>query len=105
MLATTEHGLMSGNDSDLEHEIFDAQIRMLYEHVPIVLTTNVVNAGIIALVLATSVGESQWWFFFGAIGVLSVVRAILYGGYLSGWPYPPSSHAWATLAIAGSALS
>jgi signal transduction histidine kinase len=96
---------MAGKSSDIEREIFDAQIRLLYEHVPIVLTTNVTNAGVIALVLATYMGERRWWFFFGAIAALTAVRAISWRGYLKGWPRPLSSHIWSTLATAGSALS
>src|SRR5215831_16865717 len=96
---------MTAKHSDIEDEIFDAQIRLLYEHAPVVLTTNVVNAGVIALVLAMYIGENQWWFFFGVIGALTAVRALLWHGYRSGWPRPPSSQIWATAATASSALS
>jgi signal transduction histidine kinase len=96
---------MTMKHTEIEHEIFDAQIRSLYEQVPIVLTTNVVNAGLVALVLATYIGETGWWFFFGLIGALTVARVILWRRYRSSSPHSPSTRTWAMLATAGSALS
>ena len=96
---------MMANRSEVEAELFDARIRLLYEQAPIVLTANVINAGLIALVLATSVGETRWWLFFGLIGVLTAARAMLWRGYRSAAPRASSTHSWAMLATAGSALS
>ena len=91
--------------SEIESRIFDAQIRLLYEQVPLVLTTNVVNAGLIALVLAAYVGETRWWLFFGLIGALTAARVVLWRRYLATPPRARAGRAWATLATAGSALS
>ncbi|HEX6843290.1 MAG TPA: ATP-binding protein [Stellaceae bacterium] len=91
--------------NEIKAEIFAAQIRALYEQVPIVLTTNVINAGLIALVLAAYVGETGWWLFFGLIGALTAARAILWRRYRSSAPSALSTGSWAMLATAGSALS
>jgi signal transduction histidine kinase/CheY-like chemotaxis protein len=96
---------MTAKRSEIETEIFAAQIRLLYEQAPIVLTTNVINAGLVALVLATYAGEPGWWRFFGLIGVLTAARGMLWGRYRSASPRVPSTPKWAMLATAGSALS
>ncbi|HKW54601.1 MAG TPA: ATP-binding protein [Stellaceae bacterium] len=96
---------MTVTRSEIESEIFDAQLHLLYEQVPIVLITNVVNAGLIALVLAAYVGETRWWLFFALIGALTAARVILWRRYRAAAPRAASSRGWARLATAGSALS
>jgi hypothetical protein len=38
---------------NINHEIYAAQIRALYQHTPMVLTVNVVNSALVTLVLAS----------------------------------------------------
>jgi signal transduction histidine kinase len=96
---------MTAKRSEIETEIFAAQIRLLYEQSPIVLTINVMNAGLVALVLATYLGEPGWWRFFGLIGALTAARAMLWSRYRSALPRGSATSRWAMLATAGSALS
>src|ERR1700730_4711017 len=59
----------------INQEILTAQIRALYRHTPMVLAVNVVNSGLVALVLASYL-ETRWWIFFGLVVTLSAARAI-----------------------------
>jgi len=96
---------MTAKRSEIEAEIFAAQIRLLYEQAPIVLTINVANAGLVALVLATYLGEPGWWRFFGLIGVLTAARGVVWSRYRSLAPHMRATPQWAMLATVGSAAS
>jgi signal transduction histidine kinase len=70
-----------------------------------VLAVNVINSGLVALVLASYLEQVRWWIFFGLVVTLTAVRAI-------GWRYyrrrqKPADLAarWAIIATAGSGLS
>jgi hypothetical protein len=70
-----------------------------------VLAVNVVNSGLVALVLASYLEQTRWWIFFGLVVTLSAARAI-------GWRIyrrhrKPTDHTikWALIATAGSGLS
>ena len=41
-----------------------------------VLAVNVVNSGLVALVLASYMEQTRWWMFFGLVVTLTVARAI-----------------------------
>jgi len=96
---------MTVKRGEIDGEIFDARIRLLYAQIPIVLTTSVVNAGLVALVLAAYIGETRWWLFFGLIGALTAARAILWRQHRARPRHAASARTWAMLATAGSALS
>jgi signal transduction histidine kinase/CheY-like chemotaxis protein len=90
---------------NINNKIYTAQIRALYQHTPMVLTVNVVNSALVALVLASYMEQTRWWIFFGLVVTLTGVRAI-------GWSYhrhrPKPVEAttkWAIFATAGSGLS
>src|SRR6266478_4344803 len=99
-------GISSGTASIyINHEIYTAQIQALYEHTPMVLTVNVVNSALVALVLASYMEQTRWWIFLGLVVTLSGVRAI-------GWSYYrhlrrpfEATTKWAIFATAGSGLS
>jgi signal transduction histidine kinase/CheY-like chemotaxis protein len=91
--------------AEIESETLDAQVRLLYAQAPIVLTTNVVNAGLIVLVLAIYAGETRWWLFFASIAALTAARAVLWRRYVSAPARARSARTGAMLATAGSALS
>src|SRR5947209_12660600 len=82
-----------------------AQIRALYQHIPIVLLVIIVNSALVAIVLAYYKGQS-WWLVFLALTIA------LTGAYVFGWlRYRRTSEAawsvgrWAAAATVGSGLS
>lgn len=48
--------------------IYVAQIRVLYQHIPIVLLVNMVNSALVAVVLASYKGQT-WWLAFLALTI------------------------------------
>ncbi len=90
---------------NINHEIYAAQIRALYQHTPMVLAVNVANSALVAVVLGTYLEQTRWWIFFGLVITLTGLRAI-------GWicyrhdrqPYETTAK-WAIFATAGSSLS
>jgi signal transduction histidine kinase/CheY-like chemotaxis protein len=90
---------------NINDKIYTAQIRALYQHTPMVLTVNVVNSALVALVLASYMEQTRWWIFFALVVTLTGVRAI-------GWSYHrhrpkpvETTTKWAIFATAGSGLS
>jgi hypothetical protein len=57
--------------TDMADGIYVAQIRALYEHLPLVLFANVINSGLVAIVLASSRGQIWWLAFLGLTLALS----------------------------------
>ncbi len=72
---------------------------------PMVLTVNVVNSGLVALVLASYLEQTRWWFFFGLVVALTAVRAAGWSCYRNYRKAPRNTTFWAIFATAGSALS
>jgi len=91
--------------SGIASGIFAAQIQALYQHIPMLLTVNVVNSALVAIVLASYRGQ-VWWLVFLALSVaVSAVRALGWARYRRK-PAPPDSVAkWAMSAAIGSAVS
>src|ERR1700752_2096931 len=69
--STTRGRRRSDVASKLDREISSAQFLALYEHMPMVLAVNVVNAALVALVLASYMEQTRWWIFFGLVVTLS----------------------------------
>src|SRR3984893_2303171 len=67
--------------SNVDREISAAQFLALYEHMPMVLAVNVVNAALVALVLASYMEQTRWWIFFGLVVTLSGRERS--GGYIT----------------------
>ena len=85
--------------------IYVAQIRALYQHLPIVLLVNVVNSALVAIVLASYKGQT-WWLVFLALTIA------LTGAHAFGWvryrrtsESARSARRWAVAATFGSGLS
>ena len=85
--------------------IYVAQIRALYQHIPIVLLVNVVNSALVAIVLASYKGQT-WWLAFLALTIA------LTGAHAFGWvryrrtsESAQSASRWAAAATVGSGLS
>jgi signal transduction histidine kinase len=86
-------------------EIFTAQIRALYRHMPMVLAVNVINSGLVALVLASYLEQTRWWIFFGVVVTLTAARAIGWRYYRRYRKSAGLMAQWAIVATAGSGLS
>jgi signal transduction histidine kinase/CheY-like chemotaxis protein len=85
--------------------IYVAQIRALYQHIPIVLIVNIVNSALVAIILASYKGQT-WWLVFLALTIA------LTGAHAFGWvryrrtsELPESARRWAAAATVGSGLS
>jgi signal transduction histidine kinase/CheY-like chemotaxis protein len=91
--------------SDLNREISAAQFQALYEHMPMVLSVNVVNSALVALVLASYMEQTRWWIFFGLVVALTGARAMGWRHYHHHRKGVEDKTRWAILATAGSGLS
>jgi signal transduction histidine kinase/CheY-like chemotaxis protein len=90
---------------NINDKIYTAQIRALYQHTPMVLTVNVVNSALVALVLASYMEQTRWWIFFGLVVTLTGVRAIGWSYYRHSRKPVEATTKWAIFATAGSGLS
>ena len=88
-----------------DQEIFLAQIRALYRHMPMVLAVNIINSGLVALVLASYLEQTRWWIFFGLVVALTTARAIVWRLYRRHRRSANLATRWAIIATAGSGLS
>ena len=86
-------------------EIFTAQIQALYRHTPMVLAVNIINSGLVALVLASYLEQTRWWIFFGLVVTLTAARAIGWRYYRRHRRHADLATRWAIIATAGSGLS
>jgi signal transduction histidine kinase/CheY-like chemotaxis protein len=86
-------------------EIFAAQIRALYQHTPMILAVNVINSGLVALVLASYMRQTRWWTFFGLVVTLTAARAIGWSLYHRRRTSADLTIKWAIIATIGSGLS
>jgi hypothetical protein len=66
---------------EAENAIYTAQIRAVYQHIPMVLAVNIVNSALVALVLASYMEQTRWWIFFGSVVALTAVRAAAWSCY------------------------
>jgi signal transduction histidine kinase/CheY-like chemotaxis protein len=72
---------------------------------PMILAVNIVNAALVAVVLASYLNQSRWWIFFGLVATLTGVRASAWQCYRRAQGSRKSEIAWAIFATAGSGLS
>src|SRR5262252_889856 len=86
-------------------QIFNAQIRALYRHTPMVLAVNVINSGLVALALASYLEQTRWWIFFGLVTTLTAARAIGWKYYRGHRKSAELTRSWAIIATVGSGLS
>lgn len=85
--------------------IYAAQIQALYQHIPMVLIVNMVNSGLVAIVLASYMGQKWWLVFLALTVVLTAARAIGWGRYRHRTQSAHSTAKWAISATIGSGLS
>ena len=88
---------------NVDNEIYTAQIRAVYQQMPLTLANHVVNSALVAIVLASYTGQTRWWMFFAAIVSLSGIRALGWSWYRRDPTLATTT--WARLAVAGSGLS
>jgi signal transduction histidine kinase/CheY-like chemotaxis protein len=85
--------------------IYVAQIRALYQHLPVVLIVNIVNSALVAVVLASFKGQT-WWLLFLALTIgLTGAHAFGWVRYRRAGESARSPTRWAMAAIVGSGLS
>jgi signal transduction histidine kinase/CheY-like chemotaxis protein len=91
--------------ADTRDAIFAAQIRALYQHVPIVLLVNVVNSALVAIILASYKGQTWWLVFLALTIALSAAHVFGWARYRPEWGAVKSVTRWAAAATAGSGFS
>ena len=82
--------------------IYVAQIRALYQHIPIVLLVNIVNSALVAIVLASYKAQSWWLVFLALTIALSAAHLFGWARYRPEWGAVKSVARWAAAATAGS---
>ena len=87
---------------DISRKIYIAQIDTLYKQTPIVLIVNIVNSSLVALLLASYMGQV---IFLALTFLLTALRMIGWKFYRSRPLSIRSARKWAIIAIAGSGLS
>jgi signal transduction histidine kinase/CheY-like chemotaxis protein len=90
---------------DTTNDIYFAQIDTLYRQTPMVLIVNVVNSSLVAIVLASYMGQSLWLIFLALTLLLTLVRMIGWKFYWSRSVAARSTPKWAFFATLGSGLS
>jgi hypothetical protein len=61
---------------DVTEEIYVSQIDTLYQQTPMVLTVNLVNSSLVAVVLASYMGQALWLIFLALTLLLCVIHMI-----------------------------
>ena len=61
---------------DISRKIYIAQIDTLYQQTPIVLIVNIVNSSLVALLLASYMGQALWLIFLALTFLLTALRMI-----------------------------
>src|SRR6516162_899188 len=85
-------------------EIYETQIDTLYQQAPMVLTVNLLNSSLVAVVLTSSMGQALWLMFLVLTLLLTVIRIIGWRLYCSRAAVR-SAAKWGIFATVGSGLS
>ena len=88
---------------NIDGEIYAAQVHAVYRHMPMILADHVVNSALVALVLASYMGQPRWWIFFAAVVSLNGVHALGWRRYRE--HRKSATTTWAMFAMVGSGLS
>jgi signal transduction histidine kinase/ActR/RegA family two-component response regulator len=91
--------------SDITEEIYVSQINTLYQQTPMVLTVNLVNSSLVAVVLASYMGQALWLIFLALTLLLSAIHMTGWKIYWSCAETVRSPMKWAIFATLGSGLS
>jgi signal transduction histidine kinase/CheY-like chemotaxis protein len=90
---------------DVTEEIYVSQIDNLYQQTPMVLTVNLVNSSLVAVVLASYMGQALWLIFLALTVLLSAIHMTGWKIYWSCAETVRSTVKWAIFATLGSGLS
>jgi hypothetical protein len=90
---------------DTNREIYEAQIDTLYQQTPMVLTVNLLNSALVAVVLTSGMGHAVWLMFLALTLLLTVIRMIGWKFYGSRAAAVRSTAKWGIFATVGSGLS
>jgi signal transduction histidine kinase len=85
--------------------IYAAQIQALYQHLPMVLTVDVVNSALVSIVLASYLGHTLWLAFLTIAIGLTGARAVGWFRYQHDTSPLSATTKWAVAATVGSGLS
>src|SRR6202048_3525618 len=89
----------------IKNGIYAAQIQALYQHTPVVLTVNVVNSALVAIVLASYMGQTWWLVFLALTIAVTAARVVGWACYRYRREMAHSTTKWAIYATFGSGLS
>jgi len=106
-VAVAQNLTAPGQDNDktrAQTDIYRAQIQALYQQIPMVLSLDVVNASLVAIVLLPKLDSHRWFSFLVLIIILVGIRAVGWHFFRTG-KISNSTAKWAIWAIIGSALS
>ena len=90
---------------DTNREIYEAQIDTLYQQTPMVLTVNLLNSSLVAVVLTSYMGQALWLMFLALTLLLTAIRIIGWKFYRSRAAAVRSTAKWGIFATVGSGLS
>jgi hypothetical protein len=90
---------------DATDKIYTARIDALYRQTPMVLTVNVVNSALVAVVFASYMGHTLWLIFLALTTGLTLMRVIVWNVYRSRMESARFAAKWAIFATLGSGLS
>jgi signal transduction histidine kinase/CheY-like chemotaxis protein len=93
------------NPLDPTNAIYVSQIDTLYQQTPMVLTVNIINSSLVAVVLASYMGQSLWLIFLALTFLVTAIHMI---GWKIYWSYAESvrlTARWAVFATLGCGLS
>ena len=90
---------------DITKRIYVSQINTLYQQTPVVLTVNLVNSSLVAVVLASYLGQGLWLIFLALTFLLSAIHLAGWKIYWSCAETVRSTVKWAIFATLGSGLS
>jgi signal transduction histidine kinase len=91
-------------EGEARHPIYAAKIRSQYQQIPMILTVDIVNAGLIAVVIAGHIDNLRPAAFFGSIVALTLVRAAIWASHRIR-PAITSDQGWAIATTVCSGLS
>lgn len=89
----------------LPSRIYAAQIKALYQHLPMVLTVDVVNSALVSIVLASYLGHTLWLGFLMFTVAITAARTLGWLQYQHSSPGVSAATRWALSATIGSGLS
>jgi signal transduction histidine kinase len=98
-------GVTGRSRDQADAQVLEAQIRSLYQQIPMVLAVNLVNAALVAGVLGSFLGDMRWWLFFGLIAILTAARGVLWHKYRTRRSDGSDIRRWAVLAPVASGIS